>query len=33
MGKNKLRRYAENAKLDIVFEHTDFDEKEPPAGK
>jgi len=33
MGKNKLKRYADNVGFDNVIEHTDFKEKEPPAGR
>jgi len=33
MGKNKLQRYADNITHENVFEHTDFDDKETPAGR
>ncbi|CAN5355649.1 tRNA (guanosine(46)-N7)-methyltransferase TrmB [soil metagenome] len=33
MGKNKLQRYADNVIHENVFEHTDFDDQETPAGR
>ncbi len=32
MGKNKIQRYADNVTHENVFEHTDFDDHETPAG-
>lgn len=33
MGKNKLQRYSDNKTFDNVFEHTDFNDKNPPRGE
>lgn len=33
MGKNKLQRYADNIIHENVFEHTEFEDQETPAGR
>ncbi len=33
MGKNKLKRFSDNARFDHVIEHTDFQDQPKPKGK